>query len=91
MLEAIFDENKLILHRSGCKPKILYSEFKSIIKNNGGFIRCGWDGTEKTELQIKNETKATIRCILDNVNVNNKKCIYSGSPAKHEVIFAKAY
>ena len=68
-----------------------YKEFKNIISNNGGFIRCGWDGTEETETAIKNETKATIRCIPFNSNSKGLKCIYSGADAMYEVIFAKAY
>jgi len=68
-----------------------YDEFKNIIKNNGGFIRCGWDGNEKTEKAIKDETKATIRVIPFDENPKDLVCIYSGRPAKHEVIFAKAY
>jgi len=68
-----------------------YNEFKQIIKTNSGFIRCGWDGESQTESAIKEETKATIRCILESKNLTGKKCIYSGNPAKHEVIFAKAY
>jgi len=68
-----------------------YEKFKTII-NNGGFVKCGWDGLEKTEQNIKNDTNATIRCIPFNKSkVNNLKCIYSETPAKHEVIFAKAY
>jgi len=67
-----------------------YNEFQSIIKQ-GGFVRCGWDGTTKTEIQIKNETKATIRCIPFDENPVGKHCIISDKPAKHEVIFAKAY
>jgi prolyl-tRNA synthetase len=68
-----------------------FSEFKSIIENNGGFVRCGWDGDAETELKIKEETKATIRCILSDGDISGKTCIYSGNPAKYEVIFAKAY
>jgi prolyl-tRNA synthetase len=68
-----------------------YKEFKSIISNNGGFVRCGWNGAEETEAAIKNETKATIRCIPFNSDPKGLKCIYSGEKAMHEAIFAKAY
>ena len=67
-----------------------YEEFKDII-NSGGFVRCGWDGSEKTELKIKEETKATIRCIPFDENPEGLNCIFSENPAKHEVIYAKAY
>ena len=67
-----------------------YDEFKSIL-DNGGFIRCGWDGRSDSETSVKAETKATIRCILSGGPVQEKKCIYSGKPAKYEVIYAKAY
>ena len=64
-----------------------FDEFKSIIENNGGFVRCGWDG----ELEIKEKTMATIRCILSDGDISGKTCVYSENPAKYEVIFAKAY
>ena len=67
-----------------------YEEFKSIIQK-GGFVRCGWDGTELSEKQIKDETKATIRCIPFDQDPSLKKCIFSGDKAKFEAIFAKAY
>ena len=67
-----------------------YDEFKKVIKK-GGFVRCGWDGTEKTETRVKEETKATIRCIPFNENPSGLTCVFSGQPAKHEVIYAKAY
>ena len=67
-----------------------YEEFKSLIEN-GGFIRCGWDGNPDSEAAIKKDTKATIRCILLDEKRIDKKCVYSGNPAKHEVIFARAY
>ena len=67
-----------------------YRQLKKTI-DKGGFVRCGWDGNIDTEMKIKDETKATIRCILQNQNPLNLKCIYSGKPAKFKVIFAKAY
>jgi prolyl-tRNA synthetase len=68
-----------------------WEEFKEIAGNKGGFILAHWDGTSETEDQIKNETKATIRCIpLDNVQEDGM-CIYSGKPSKQRVIFAVAY
>ena len=67
-----------------------YDEFCSHMKM-GGFVRCGWDGSSKTELKIKEETKATIRCIPFDEKPESLRCIFSGRPAKHEVIFAKAY
>ncbi len=68
-----------------------YDKFKEIIENQGGFVSCGWDGDSKTEESIKKETKATIRCIVENLDNKKLKCIYSGNPAKHKVIFAKSY
>ena len=57
----------------------------------GGFIRCGWDGSDETEQLIKQETKATIRCIPLNQKQSEGNCVYSGKPSKGRVIFAKAY
>jgi prolyl-tRNA synthetase len=68
-----------------------YEDFKSTIKNKGGFISCFWDGTAETEEAIKNDTKATIRCILDSSDFEGKTCIYSGKPAVAKVLYAKAY
>ena len=67
-----------------------YNDFKTQI-NEGGFIRCGWDGSPESENKIKEETKATIRCIPLNQNISNLNCIYSNRPAQYEVIFSKAY
>tara|TARA_B110000116_G_C16759321_1_gene547542 strand:+ start:226 stop:1695 length:1470 start_codon:yes stop_codon:yes gene_type:complete len=67
-----------------------YEEFKSIIQD-GGFVRCGWDGTELSEKQIKDATKATIRCIPFDQDPSGKRCIFSGEKAKFEAVFAKAY
>ncbi|HAR20528.1 MAG TPA: proline--tRNA ligase [Cytophagales bacterium] len=67
-----------------------YEEFKKVM-NNGGFALAHWDGTPETEEKIKQETKATIRCIpLDAANEEGK-CIYSGKPSNRRVLFAVAY
>jgi len=68
-----------------------YEEFKQVLEEKGGFILAHWDGTEKTELKIKKETKATIRCIPFTGNMKKGKCIYSGKPSEQRVVFAKAY
>ena len=68
-----------------------YNQFKKIITETGGFIKCFWDGKSETENLIKKETNATIRCIINDVNDSNVRCVYSGALAKHEVIFSKAY
>ena len=67
-----------------------YDVFKSII-SKGGFVRCGWDGNSETEAKIKQDTKATIRCIPFDEDPKELTCVLTGQKAKHEVIFAKAY
>lgn len=68
-----------------------YEEFKKVLEEKGGFISAHWDGTAEEEEQIKNETKATIRCIpLDNLQEEGISLI-SGKTSKQRVIFAKAY
>ena len=68
-----------------------YDEFKSIIEETSGFVKCGWDGDPKTEAAIQEETKATIRCIPFEQNVDGLSCVYSGKPAKYQVVLGKAY
>ncbi len=68
-----------------------YGEFKEILEQEGGFIRAHWNGSREVEDQIKNETKATIRCIPLNDQPEAGKCILTGEPSKQEVIFAIAY
>ena len=67
-----------------------FDDFKNII-SNGGFVRCGWDGSSETEAKIKQDTKATIRCIPFDEDPEGLTCVLTGQKAKHEVIFAKAY
>ncbi|MEA3446623.1 MAG: proline--tRNA ligase [Bacteroidota bacterium] len=68
-----------------------WDEFKDIVENKGGFVYAHWDGTVETENKIKEETKATIRCIPQDNPLEEGKCIYSGKPSIQRVIFAKAY
>ena len=67
-----------------------YEEFKELIEK-GGFVYAHWDGTSESEEIIKNDTKATIRCIPENSEINEGKCILSGKKSKQRVLFAKAY
>ncbi|MEZ4909612.1 MAG: proline--tRNA ligase [Saprospiraceae bacterium] len=68
-----------------------FEEFKNVLENKGGFISCHWDGTSETEELIKQETKATIRCIPLDQKQESGKCVYTGKPSMGRVIFAKAY
>ena len=68
-----------------------FDEFKKVLENKGGFISAHWDGTVETEMKIKQETKATIRCIPIDSEKKEGKCIYSGKPSIQRVLFAKAY
>ncbi|SEA60848.1 proline--tRNA ligase [Pedobacter hartonius] len=72
-------------------PANSYDEFKELLDTKAGFITAHWDGTPETEQKIKEETKATIRCIpLDN-KLEEGVCIYSGKPSVQRVLFARAY
>ncbi|MEJ7647239.1 MAG: proline--tRNA ligase [Chryseolinea sp.] len=68
-----------------------YSDFKKVLDEKAGFVMAHWDGTVETEGAIKDETKATIRCIPLDAKVESGKCIYSGQPSKRRVLFARAY
>jgi len=68
-----------------------YNEFKEIIEEKGGFVLAHWDGTAESEQKIKDETKATIRCIPFDSTEEEGKCIISGKPSNMRVLFAKAY
>ncbi len=67
-----------------------YDEFKARI-DNGGFFLCHWDGTPETEARIKEETKATIRCVPLDGDKTPGKCMVTGKPSKQRVIIARAY
>jgi prolyl-tRNA synthetase len=68
-----------------------YEEFKKVLDEKTGFVLAHWDGTPETEEKIKEETKATIRCIPLNNEQEIGVCIYSGKPSSQRVLFARAY
>lgn len=68
-----------------------YDEFKRVLEETPGFVMAHWDGTSETEQKIKEETKATIRCIPLNNKQEVGKCIYTGKPSVQRVVFARAY
>lgn len=68
-----------------------YAEFKDILANQGGFVLAHWDGTPETEQKIKEETKATIRCIPLDAPAEEGNCILTGKPSSRRVIFAESY
>ena len=68
-----------------------WNHFKELISKDAGFVYAHWDGTGETEQKIKEETKATIRCIPLINKTEEGKCIYSDKPSSQKVIFAKAY
>jgi len=68
-----------------------WDEFNKTLDDKGGFIMAHWDGTAETEMKIKEETKATIRCIPFDSPEEDGKCIYSGKPSKRRVLFARSY
>ena len=67
-----------------------YDEFKELIEK-GGFVLAHWDGTTETEERVKEETKATIRCIPLDGDTTPGTCIFTGTPSERRVIFARNY
>ncbi|TAF94889.1 MAG: proline--tRNA ligase [Cytophagia bacterium] len=97
-IEALLDEiqqniyqKALDLREANTHRVDSYDAFKQILDDKGGFILAHWDGTPETEERIKEETKATIRCIPYNAPQENGQCILTGKPSTQRVLFARAY
>jgi prolyl-tRNA synthetase len=88
--QAIF-QKALDYRNEHITPANTYQEFKELLDGKAGFIAAHWDGTSETEEKIKEETKATIRCIPLNNALEAGVCIYSGKPSTQRVLFARAY
>ena len=83
--------NKALAHRESKTIQVdSYDEFKEKIEE-GGFILAHWDGTPETEEKIKEETKATIRCIPLDGDKTPGICMVTGKPSAQRVIFARSY
>ncbi|MCS6874379.1 MAG: proline--tRNA ligase [Pyrinomonadaceae bacterium] len=96
-VENLLDEIQQNIYRKALKFREentflvdTWDEFKERIEK-GGFILAHWDGTSETEEKIKEETKATIRCIPLDAKQEEGRCVYSGKPSKRRVLFARAY
>ncbi len=68
-----------------------FEDFKTVLETKTGFILAHWDGSSETEDKIKTITKATIRCIPIDSELETGVCVFSGKPSKQRVLFAKAY
>ncbi|MGC9344409.1 MAG: proline--tRNA ligase anticodon binding domain-containing protein, partial [Bacteroidales bacterium] len=85
-------EKALIFREENTTEVESWEEFTKVLDNKGGFISAWWDGTTETEEKIKNETKATIRCIpLEELDEKEGKCVFTGNKATRKVLFARAY
>ena len=84
--------NKAIAYREENTTSVeSYEEFKKVLEAKGGFVLAHWDGTMETEEKIKNETKATIRCIPLEAEKETGKCMVTGAESSQKVLFAIAY
>ena len=93
LLTAIQDnlyQKALGMREAGTRAVDSFSEFKEAIEI-GGFILAHWDGTAETEARVKEETKATIRCIPLHGDRTPGSCMVTGKPSAQRVIFARAY
>lgn len=97
-MKSLLDEIQLNIYqkaydfRTGMMTKVdSYGEFQKILEEKGGFLLAHWDGTTETEEKIKEETKATIRCIPLDQEKEEGKCMVTGRLSKQRVIFARAY
>jgi prolyl-tRNA synthetase len=68
-----------------------WDEFIKVLDEKGGFASAHWDGSAETEAEIKEKTKATIRCIPLNNEQEQGACILTGKPSSQRVLFARAY
>ena len=94
LLERIQDnlfQRALDYRKANTHTAASYGEFKEIIANEGGFIFAHWGRSKEAEAQIKQETKATIRCLPIEDRSGAGKCMVTGAPSEQEVLFAIAY
>lgn len=88
--ENIFNKAK-IFRDNNIRKADTWEDFEKLLDGPGGFVSAHWDGTPETENEIKERSKATIRCIPLNNEQEEGKCILTGKPSKERVLFARAY
>lgn len=88
--ENLFNRAVDFREKNSCEVSS-YDEFKEVLNSKGGFIYAHWDGTDETEQLIKDETKATIRCIPFDQVKEEGKCMVTGKKSTGKVLFARAY
>jgi prolyl-tRNA synthetase len=98
LVPALLDEMQKSIYQKALKFReekttevSSYDEFKKVLDEKAGFVSAHWDGTQETEAAIKEETKATIRCIPLDAKEEAGKCVYTGKPSGRRVLFARAY
>ena len=98
MLETIqaqmFSDAKARRDAATVRDPMSYAQFREFMDGEGGFVYAGWNGDPAVEAKVKEETKATIRVIPDaefRSPEAPRTCLVTGEPAKHEVLWAKAY
>ncbi len=94
--QGLFDS--ALAYRTAQTTKVdSYDDFKAVLDDKGGFVLAHWDGTDETEARIKEETKATIRCIpmpdeAEALGSNEPGVdMLTGKPSAQRVVFARAY
>jgi prolyl-tRNA synthetase len=88
-IQASLFERALAFRRANTREPRDYSEFKDAVEK--GWAHVWWAGSREDEAKIKEETKATIRCIPLEQSGGEGRCFYTGQPAKEKVIFARSY
>jgi prolyl-tRNA synthetase len=76
------------------RESITYDRFRELMAGEGAFVYAGWNGDPAVEARVKAETKATIRCLPDDEFRSSPapgRCLVTGEPAQHEVVWARAY
>ncbi len=94
MQRDLFNAAKARREAASVREPVTYDRFKEIMEGDGAFVYAGWNGDPAVEAQVKDETKATIRCIPQSEFLTPDgptTCMVTGQPAKHQVLWAKAY
>jgi prolyl-tRNA synthetase len=92
--QAMLDAARARREANSLRESITYDRFRELMDGGGGFVYAGWNGDPAVEAKVKEETKATIRVIPQDEFRSPEtpaKCLVTGEPAKHEVLWARAY